>query len=55
MVIVLIFFLIIEWMGREEKHVLEKIALKWNRPSRLGFYCFRDNDRNLFISNFKLR
>ncbi|CAA6829942.1 MAG: Probable poly(beta-D-mannuronate) O-acetylase (EC [uncultured Aureispira sp.] len=36
--IVLFFFLIIEWIGREGNHALEKIGLKWNRPGRLCFY-----------------
>jgi D-alanyl-lipoteichoic acid acyltransferase DltB (MBOAT superfamily) len=36
--IVLVVFLIIEWMGREGEHALEKIGLNWYRPSRLCFY-----------------
>lgn len=36
--IVLVFFLIIEWIGREGNYALETIGLKWNRPSRLFFY-----------------
>lgn len=31
-------FMIIEWLGRENKYALEKITLKWKRPVRWLFY-----------------
>ncbi|MFY7839488.1 MAG: MBOAT family O-acyltransferase [Lacibacter sp.] len=32
------FFILIEWVGREHHHALEKIGLKWPRPVRWGLY-----------------
>jgi hypothetical protein len=34
------FFILIEWLGREQKFALEKIGLNWNRPFRWFFYMF---------------
>lgn len=40
MVILLIaFFMLIEWIGREWHFALAGIGLKWKRPIRWGFYC----------------
>lgn len=37
-ILYVIFFMIIEWFGRENKYALEKIGLKWKAPFRWGFY-----------------
>jgi hypothetical protein len=37
-VIFLMLFMIIEWIGREQQFAIEKIGLKWYRPIRLLFY-----------------
>jgi len=34
----LIAFIIIEWLGRENQYAIEKMGLKWPRPLRLAFY-----------------
>jgi D-alanyl-lipoteichoic acid acyltransferase DltB (MBOAT superfamily) len=34
----IVFFLIIEWLGRENEHAIEKIVLKLKRPLRYSFY-----------------
>ncbi|MGK0366314.1 MAG: alginate O-acetyltransferase complex protein AlgI [Saprospiraceae bacterium] len=34
----LLFFIIIEWLGREEEHPLAKIGTRWLRPLRWTFY-----------------
>ncbi|MET0394929.1 MAG: MBOAT family O-acyltransferase [Chitinophagaceae bacterium] len=40
MVLLLIaFFMLIEWIGRERHFALAGIGLKWKRPLRWGFYC----------------
>lgn len=37
--ITLIFiFMLIEWLGREQKYAIEKVGLKWQRPFRYAFY-----------------
>jgi hypothetical protein len=37
--LVLIFiFLIIEWLGRENKYAIEKLGFNWKRPYRYAFY-----------------
>jgi len=36
----IVFFLIIEWFGREEQHATAKLGEKWNRPVRWAFYNF---------------
>jgi len=35
---VILFFLFVEWNGREADHALEKIGLNWKREIRLSFY-----------------
>ena len=35
-----IFFLLIEWFGRENEHALEKLGQRWNRLIRWSFYAF---------------
>jgi alginate O-acetyltransferase complex protein AlgI len=37
-VCLIIVFVLIEWIGRENEYAIEKIALKWRRPIRLVFY-----------------
>lgn len=37
-ILVVIFFFIIEWFGRENKYALENFGFKWPRFLRLGFY-----------------
>jgi alginate O-acetyltransferase complex protein AlgI len=36
--ILLIFFIGMEWLGRRQQYALETMALKWKRPVRLAFY-----------------
>lgn len=36
--IIVVLFLIIEWFGREHKHALEKITIKWSKGYRYSFY-----------------
>ena len=36
----IIFFFIIEWLGRENKYALERFGLKWYLPFRWLFYSF---------------
>ena len=48
---VILFFIIVEWLGRENKHALEKIGLKWNRFFRWFFYSFILFLIGMFISN----
>lgn len=36
--VLLILFLIVEWIGREGEYALEKLALHWKRPLRFVFY-----------------
>ena len=38
--IFIIFFFIIEWLGRENKYALERFGLKWYVPFRWVFYSF---------------
>lgn len=35
---IIIIFMIIEWIGRENKYAIEKIGLKWNIAARWSFY-----------------
>jgi len=37
-IILVIIFVIIEWIGREDEYAIASIALKWKRPLRLTFY-----------------
>lgn len=56
----LIFSLIIEWMGRRNQHALEFFGLKWQRHYRLLFYygiillifCFSRNDQEFIYFQF---
>ncbi|HMI07955.1 MAG TPA: MBOAT family O-acyltransferase [Flavobacterium sp.] len=34
----LVIFMVVEWIGRENKYAIEKIGLKWTRVWRLTFY-----------------
>lgn len=36
--LLIIFFIVIEWLGRENEHGIEKLGLNWGRISRLSFY-----------------
>lgn len=38
--ILLLIFIIIEWLGRKELYALEKLSLHWSKPVRLAFYYF---------------
>lgn len=38
LLLLIVFFLIIEWWGRRDKYALESFALKWKRTIRLAFY-----------------
>lgn len=37
-VILIIVFMVIEWIGRERNYAIESFGLKWNRPLRWAFY-----------------
>lgn len=37
-IILTIFFMIIEWLGRDQQHALAGVGIKWNRLFRYGFY-----------------
>lgn len=39
-IVFIIFFFIIEWMGRENKYAIERFGLKWYVPFRWLFYSF---------------
>ena len=39
-VILILFFLWIEWMGRERQHAFETFGLTWKRAYRYAFYYF---------------
>lgn len=36
----IIFFILIEWIGRENQYAIAKIGRKWKRPLRWAFYAF---------------
>jgi alginate O-acetyltransferase complex protein AlgI len=36
--LLILIFMIIEWIGREDKYAIAKIGLEWNRPLRYGMY-----------------
>lgn len=36
--LLLIGFILIEWLGRKDEYGLEKFGLKWKRPVRYMFY-----------------
>jgi hypothetical protein len=36
--VLILIFLIIEWLGRNEKFAIAKLGLKWKRPVRYAFY-----------------
>jgi D-alanyl-lipoteichoic acid acyltransferase DltB (MBOAT superfamily) len=38
LIVFIFFFLLIEWIGREEKYALEKFGFSFPRPLRWGFY-----------------
>lgn len=38
LMVLLIFFISIEWLGRRENHALEKFAQNWRAPFRYSFY-----------------
>ncbi len=38
LLLLIVFFLIIEWWGRRDKYALESFALKWKRPIRFALY-----------------
>jgi alginate O-acetyltransferase complex protein AlgI len=37
-VALVIVFMLIEWLGREDHYAIERVALGWRRPLRWGFY-----------------
>jgi D-alanyl-lipoteichoic acid acyltransferase DltB (MBOAT superfamily) len=37
-IILIIVFMIIEWIGRENKYAIEKLGFNWNRPLRWAMY-----------------
>ncbi len=36
--VLIVIFMIVEWLGRENEYALEKIGLAWNRPVRYAMY-----------------
>lgn len=48
--VMMCFMLIIEWIGREDGHILEKFALKWPRAGRWSFYILLLLLMGLFMS-----
>jgi alginate O-acetyltransferase complex protein AlgI len=38
LVVLLIIFMVIEWLGRQDQYAIEKIGLKWKSPFRYAFY-----------------
>ncbi len=38
--ILLLFFILVEWIGREQQYALQKLGFKWPKIVRLGFYYF---------------
>ncbi len=36
--ILLVFFIYMEWIGREQNYAIAKVGAHWNRPLRWGFY-----------------
>ncbi len=39
-IVLIAFFLIIEWFGREQQYAIEKVGLKWYKPFRWFAYVF---------------
>jgi D-alanyl-lipoteichoic acid acyltransferase DltB (MBOAT superfamily) len=37
-ILFVLFFLIIEWLGRDKEYAIKSIALKWKRPMHYSFY-----------------
>ena len=38
LIILIIIFMIIEWLGRQEQYAIAKLGLKWKKPLRYAFY-----------------
>jgi alginate O-acetyltransferase complex protein AlgI len=38
LLVLLVFFIVMEWQGRRENHPLKIFALNWNKALRIGFY-----------------
>ena len=38
MILLIVFFMFIEWLGREEQYALAKLGLLWKKPIRWAFY-----------------
>lgn len=38
LMLLIVLFMIIEWLGREEQYAIAKLGLKWKRPLRHAFY-----------------
>ncbi|MDX2429647.1 MAG: MBOAT family O-acyltransferase [Bacteroides sp.] len=34
----ILFFVVVEWLGREQQYAIEKVGMGWDRYLRLGFY-----------------
>lgn len=37
-IMLVVLFMLVEWVGRENKYAIEKIGLSWSRPIRWSFY-----------------
>jgi hypothetical protein len=38
LVVLILGFLLVEWIGREGNYAIERIGLRWSRPARWSFY-----------------
>jgi hypothetical protein len=47
-ILLVAFFMVIEWIGRENQYAIEKFGLSWSRPVRWSFYYFL----GLLVLNF---
>jgi alginate O-acetyltransferase complex protein AlgI len=40
LMLLILFFMVIEWLGREQQYAIQKLGLNWKRPLRWAFYIF---------------
>ena len=38
LILSILFFIIIEWLGRDQQYAIAKFGIRWNRPLRYSFY-----------------
>lgn len=39
-IVLVVIFIVVEWLGRENKYALEKLHAKWSKPLRWSIYAF---------------